>query len=30
VALLASGGLLLAGYLRQAYYTDVRKPPGVI
>ncbi len=30
VALLASAGLLLAGYLRQAYYTDVRKPPGVI
>jgi hypothetical protein len=30
VALLASAGLLTAGYLRQAYYTDVRKPPGVI
>jgi hypothetical protein len=30
VALLASIGLLVAGYLRQAYYSDVRKPPGVI
>jgi hypothetical protein len=30
VALLASIGLLAAGYLRQAYYSDVRKPPGVI
>jgi hypothetical protein len=30
VGLLASGGMLVAGYLRQAYYTDARKPPGVI
>jgi hypothetical protein len=30
VALLASLGLLAAGYLRQAVYTDARKPPGVI
>ena len=30
VGLLASAGLLAAGYLRQALYTDVRKPPGVI
>ena len=30
VGLLASGGLLVAGYLRQAYYTTARKPPGVI
>jgi hypothetical protein len=30
VGLLASAGMLVAGYLRQAYYTDARKPPGVI
>jgi hypothetical protein len=30
VALLASLGMLFAGYLRQAVYTDARKPPGVI
>ena len=30
VALLASLGLLAAGYLRQAFYTTARKPPGVI
>lgn len=30
VALIASAGLLVAGYLRQAIYGDARKPPGVI
>jgi hypothetical protein len=30
VALLASLGLLAAGYLRQAVYETARKPPGVI
>jgi hypothetical protein len=30
VALIASAGLLVAGYLRQALYTEARKPPGVI
>lgn len=30
VALLATIGLLVAGYLRQAVYGNVRKPPGVI
>jgi hypothetical protein len=30
VALVASAGLLVAGYLRQAVYSEVRKPPGVI
>jgi len=30
VGLLASAGLLAAGYLRQALYTTARKPPGVI
>jgi hypothetical protein len=30
VALIASAGLLVAGYLRQAFYTTARKPPGVI
>ena len=30
VGLLASVGLLAAGYLRQALYTTDRKPPGVI
>jgi hypothetical protein len=30
VGLLASLGLLAAGYLRQAVYETARKPPGVI
>jgi hypothetical protein len=30
VALIASAGMLVAGYLRQAFYTEARKPPGVI
>jgi hypothetical protein len=30
VGLLASIGLIVAGYLRQAVYTTARKPPGVI
>ena len=30
VGLIASVGLLVAGYLRQAFYTSARKPPGVI
>jgi hypothetical protein len=30
VGLIASAGLLVAGYLRQAFYTEGRKPPGVI
>jgi hypothetical protein len=30
VGLLASIGLLVAGYLRQAVYTTARKPPGVL
>jgi hypothetical protein len=30
VALIASAGLLVAGYLRQAIYGDAKKPPGVI
>jgi hypothetical protein len=30
VGLIASGGMLVAGYLRQAVYGDARKPPGVI
>jgi hypothetical protein len=30
VGLLGAAGMLAAGYLRQAFYTDVRKPPGVI
>jgi hypothetical protein len=30
VALLAAAGLLVAGYLRQALYTQARKPPGVL
>jgi hypothetical protein len=30
VGLIASAGMLVAGYLRQAVYGDVRKPPGVI
>jgi hypothetical protein len=30
IALIASAGMLVAGYLRQAFYTSARKPPGVI
>ena len=30
VALIASAGMLVAGYLRQAFYTTARKPPGTI
>jgi hypothetical protein len=30
VALLGTVGLMVAGYLRQAVYTDARKPPGVL
>jgi hypothetical protein len=30
LALVASLGMLVAGYLRQAFYTTARKPPGVI
>lgn len=30
VALIASAGMLVAGYVRQALYGDPRKPPGVI
>src|SRR5919204_1025000 len=30
VALIASAGMLVAGYLRQAIYTEARKPPGVL
>jgi hypothetical protein len=30
VALLASVGLLVAGYIRQAFHTDAKKPPGVL
>jgi hypothetical protein len=30
VALLAAAGMLVAGYFRQALYTDARKPPGVL
>jgi hypothetical protein len=30
VGLLASIGLLAAGYLRQAVYETARKPPGVV
>jgi len=30
VALIGSAGMLVAGYLRQAFYTSARKPPGVI
>ena len=30
VGLIASAGMLVAGYLRQAVYGDARKPPGVI
>jgi hypothetical protein len=30
VALLASFGMCVAGYLRQSFYTEARKPPGVL
>jgi hypothetical protein len=30
LGLIASAGMLVAGYLRQAVYGDARKPPGVI
>ena len=30
IGLLGCVGLLVAGYLRQALYSDVRKPPGVL
>jgi hypothetical protein len=30
LALLAAAGMILAGYLRQAVYTEARKPPGVL
>jgi len=30
VALLASIGLLVAGYLRQSLYSDAKKPPGTV
>jgi hypothetical protein len=30
VGLLACVGMFFAGYLRQAVYTDARKPPGVL
>ena len=30
VALLATAGIFVAGYLRQALYTEARKPPGVL
>jgi hypothetical protein len=30
VALLASFGMCVAGFLRQSFYTDARKPPGVL
>jgi hypothetical protein len=30
VGLIGSAGMLVAGYLRQAFYTTARKPPGVI
>jgi hypothetical protein len=30
VALIATAGMLVAGYLRQAFYTSARKTPGVI
>jgi hypothetical protein len=30
VGLLAALGLVVAGYLRQAVYSDIRKPPGVL
>ncbi len=30
VGLLGSAGMMVAGYLRQAVYTEARKPPGVL
>jgi hypothetical protein len=30
VGLIATAGMMVAGYLRQAFYTSARKPPGVI
>jgi hypothetical protein len=30
VALVASAAMMVAGYLRQAFYTTARKPPGVL
>jgi hypothetical protein len=30
VALAGAAGMFAAGYLRQSFYTDARKPPGVI
>jgi hypothetical protein len=30
VGLIATAGMMVAGYLRQAFYTTARKPPGVI
>ena len=30
VGLIAAAGLMIGGYLRQAVYDDVRKPPGVL
>jgi hypothetical protein len=30
VALLGTVGMIVAGYLRQAVYTDAKKPPGVL
>jgi hypothetical protein len=30
LALLATVGLMVSGYLRQAVYTQARKPPGTI
>ena len=30
VALIACAGMMAAGYLRQAVYTEARKPPGVL
>ena len=30
VALAGAAGMMIAGYLRQAVYTDARKPPGVL
>jgi hypothetical protein len=30
VALIGAAGMIVAGYLRQAFYTAARKPPGVL
>ncbi len=30
VAIVASIGMTIAGYVRQSFYTDARKPPGVL